>query len=139
MSAFVLDNSVTMRWCLEENSRYAEDVLDEIIAGVQAYVPALWFYEVISVMAESERNGSLTTLKARGFFEDLRFLEIQVDPVPERQPVSVAAHWLAIELGWTGYDAAYLELAIRKRLPLASLDKDLNRADRRAGVELVKP
>jgi hypothetical protein len=56
-----------MRWCLEEKSFYAENILDQIIAGDTAHVPVLWLYEVISVMAESQRGGSLTAFKAHGW------------------------------------------------------------------------
>ena len=91
------------------------------------------------VMAESERSGSLTALKAQGFFEDLRVLDIEVDSATELSHIFGAAHRLAIKYGLTGYDAAYLELALRTGLPLASLDKDLNKAALRAGVTLVQP
>jgi hypothetical protein len=53
-----------MRWCFEESSDYAEKILDEIIGGQQAYVPMLWLYEVISVMAASQKRGTLTARKA---------------------------------------------------------------------------
>lgn len=138
-SGFVLDNSVTMRWCFEDNSAYAVHVLQEMHAGQIAHVPALWLYEVISVMAEAQRGGTLSTEEARGFFEDLRSLDIDVDSAIEREHLFGAAHRLAVEHGLTGYDAAYLELAIRKGLPLASLDRELNKAAVRAGVSLMSP
>ena len=128
-----------MRWCLEDHSPYAEKVLDEIIAGEQAYVPALWLYEAISGYGGIGTKRLSHPLKAQGFFEDLRVLDIEVDSATELSHIFGAAHRLAIKYGLTGYDAAYLELALRTGLPLASLDKDLNKAALRAGVTLVQP
>ncbi len=90
-------------------------------------------------MAEAERKGTLTAGDAHGFFADLRSLDIEIDLETEREQIFGDAHRLAVEYRLTGYDAVYLQLAIRTGLPLASLDKDLNKAALRAGVELVKP
>ena len=59
MSAFVLDNSVTMRWCFENTSNaYAENILQQLSSGEVAVAPVLWRYEVGAVLAKAERNGS---------------------------------------------------------------------------------
>lgn len=113
-----------MRWCFDDDAPYSVKVLGEIHAGQIAYVPMLWLYEVISVVAESQRAGTITADEAHDFFEDLRSLDIQVDAETQRENIFGAAHQLAVEHRLTGYDAAYLELAIRKGLPLKSLDKD---------------
>jgi predicted nucleic acid-binding protein len=139
LSGFVLDNSVAMRWCLEDSSPYADKILDLIAKGEQAHVPALWLYEVVSVLVKGQLRGSLTADKARDFFEDLRVFDIQVDTDIDRSHLFGTAHRLALEYHLSGYDAAYLELAVRKGLPLASLDEDLNLAALKAGVELVIP
>ena len=134
MTAFVLDNSVTMRWCFESTSTpYAEEVLQRLQAGQIAHVPVMWLYEVVSVLAKAERRGWITAEKVRGFLEDLRSLNIRVDEEsaghilrdlhPSRRP--------RIER----YDAAYLELAIRKGLPLATLDEDLQKAARKVSLK----
>jgi predicted nucleic acid-binding protein len=128
-----------MRWCFEDPAPYAEKVLDEILADEQAHVPILWLYEVISVVAEGERAGILSAQKAQDFFDDLRVLEIKVDAEIENEHLFRDSHRLALQHRLTGYDAAYLELAIRRRLPLASLDKALNRAALAAGVPLFQP
>ncbi len=137
--SFVLDNSVTIRRCFEDPSPYAEKVLDEILANEQAHVPILWLYEVISVVADGEQSGILGAQKALDFFDDLRVLEIVVDADMREEHLFGDAHRLALQHRLTGYDAAYLELAIRKQLPLASLDKALNRAAVAAGVPLYQP
>lgn len=139
MTAFVLDNSVTMRWCFEETSTpYSEAVLDQMLVGHQAHVPVLWLYEVISVLARSERTGSITPEKAHGFLEDMRSLDIVIDE-DSTSYVFGDVHRLAVDCRLSGYDAAYLELAIRKGAPLATLDEDLIKAARAAGVGLLPP
>jgi predicted nucleic acid-binding protein len=97
----------------------------------------LWLYEVISVMASSQRRGTLSAQEAHGFFEDLRMLDIEVDSETSPQDIFLSAHSLAVKYRLTGYDAVYLELAMRKGLPLASLDSDLNKAAKAVGVALV--
>ena len=63
--SFVLDNSVAMRWCFEDHSPYAEQVLEEMLVGEQAQVPVLWLYEVISVLAEAEQRTSSARKKCK--------------------------------------------------------------------------
>ncbi len=139
MTAFVLDNSVTMRWCFENTSTpYAEAVLEQLLVGQQAHVPVLWLYEVVSVLAKAQRTASITGDKAHGFLEDVRSLDITVDDESFGH-IFGDVHRLAVEHGLSGYDAAYLELAIRKSLPLATLDEDLQKAARTAVVELFQP
>ena len=139
MTAFVLDNSVTMRWCFENTSTpYSESVLEQLLVGLQAHVPVLWLYEVVSVLAKSERIGAISSDKAHGFLEDLRSLDITVDDESFGH-VFGDVHRLAVTHGLSGYDAAYLELAIRKGLPLATLDEDLQKSAPAAGVALFEP
>ena len=128
-----------MRWCFEDHSPYAERVLEKMLVGEQAHVPVLWLYEVVSVLADAEQTNILSPKKAQGFFEDLRALEIDVDAEMEKEHLFRDAHRLALKYRLTGYDAAYLELALRKQMPLASLDKALNKAAVAAGVILFQP
>jgi len=66
-----------MRWCFEHTSTpYSEDVLEQLLVGQQAHVPVLWLYEVVSVLAKSERLGAISADKVHGFLEDLRSLDI---------------------------------------------------------------
>jgi predicted nucleic acid-binding protein len=104
-----------------------------------AHVPTLWLYEVISVMAESRRRGHLSTERAYAFLDDLRSLPIEIDAVSSKELVLSDAYRLATKHGLSGYDAIYLVLALRKKLPLASLDRDLNQAAEAEGVTLVAP
>lgn len=139
MTAFVLDNSVTMRWCFENTSTpYAEQVLEQLLVGQQAHVPVLWLYEVVSVLAKAQRTALISADRVHGFLEDIRSLDIMVDD-ENFGHIFGDVHRLAIDHGLSGYDAAYLELAIRKGLPLATLDEDLKTAAQAAGIDLFQP
>jgi len=137
LSEFVLDNSVTMRWCFEGTATtYSERVLENLLQGSRAHVPVLWLYEVVAVLAKAQRTGSITGEKVHGFLEDLRSLDIRVD----NESVGYIfgdVYQLAVERRLSGYDAAYLELAARKSIPLATLDQELAAAATMAGVELT--
>jgi predicted nucleic acid-binding protein len=128
-----------MRWCFENTSTpYAEGVLEQLLVGQQAHVPVLWLYEVVSVLAKAQRTASISADKVHGLLEDMRSLDITVEDEGSAH-IFGDVRRLAVEHGLSGYDAVYLELAIRKGLPLATLDEDLQKAARAAGVELFQP
>jgi len=128
-----------MRWCFENTSTpYSEEVLEQLLVGQQAHVPVLWLYEVVSVLAKAQRTASITAENVHGFLEDLRSLDIIVDDDSFGHIFS-DVHGLAVKHGLSGYDAAYLELAIRKGMPLATLDEDLQKAASAAGISLFQP
>lgn len=133
MTPFVLDNSVTMRWCFENTSNpYAESILQQLASGGDAVAPVLWQYEVGAVLAKAERSGAISPGKAAEFLTALRSFNIAIDQ-DGTDRVLTEVYRLAIAYRLTGYDAVYLELALRKNLPLATLDEDLARACRDAG------
>lgn len=136
MTVFVLDNSVTMRWCFQNAAHpYADRVLHQLASG-EAVVPVLWRYEVSAVLAKSQKDGILTGAKADAFLATLKSLNITVDgDGPDR--IFTEVHRLAVTHRLTSYDAAYLELAVRKNLPLATLDTELIGACRAAGAVLL--
>lgn len=133
---FVLDASMTMSWCFDDEATAAtEDVLRQL-AHMGAEVPVLWHFEVANVLAVSLRRKRITPEAARVFLARLKRLRIEVED--RDQPVTgdellplVLAH------GLTAYDAAYLELARRKHYPLATLDKDLIAAARKEGIQVL--
>lgn len=135
---FVLDNSVAMRWCFDGTQHpYAEAILDRLESGSDtAAVPVLWLYEASAVLARAQNRGTLDGAKAEEFIAALRALNITPDDESADRVFS-DVHRLAVTYRLTSYDAAYLELAIRRRLPVASLDDDLLRACRAAGVQLL--
>jgi predicted nucleic acid-binding protein len=136
VTRFVLDCSVTMAWCFEDEAdRYCDAVLGALSGGA-AVVPGLWPLEVANVLIVSERRGRLRVEDAGRFLEHLARLPITIDPtVPDAgELLAVArAHRLS------AYDAAYLQLAIRTRLPLATRDARMRAAARAARVGSFAP
>lgn len=135
---FVLDNSVAMR-CAFKNGKpkaltYALAVLDRF-EEADAVVPALWHLEVANVLLAAERDARVGEADALGFMARLGALPIHTD---QAAPAAVRGQTflLAREHALSAYDAAYMELAIRESLPLATLDSDLRKAAKRAGVKI---
>jgi len=119
VSRFVLDNTVTMAWCFTEEATEFTEVLLNRLSNLTdtALVPALWLYEVVNVAEMAVRKGRISKEKATSFFESLADLPIEIEDLSRRE-VFVSVRGLAERYVLTGYDAAYLELAIRHRLPL---------------------
>lgn len=133
---FVVDASITMSWCFaDESTPYTRSVLASLL-DTYAEVPALWTFEVANVLAVNERRQRITSAVADEFIQTLAGLDIRIEQtVP---PVDGKALLpLVRRYGLTAYDAAYLELAKRKNMPLATLDKDLIAAAQQEGVTLV--
>lgn len=135
---FVVDNSVVMAWCFEETGQaYADCVLGSLGEQV-ALVPGIWPLEVANVLLVAGRTKRLGKAEAMRFISLVRTLPIDVvQASPGRILGEVLA--LATETGLSAYDAAYLDLAIREGLPLATLDKAMKKAAKRTGVEFFDP
>ena len=134
---FVLDNSVAMRWCFESAAHpYADGILKRLAAGEDALVPVLWFYEASAVLSREQNRGNLAAPKAEDFIAELQALRVAADGESAAR-VFGDMHSLALAHRLTSYDAAYLELALRRSLPLATLDDDLIRASKAAGVRVL--
>jgi predicted nucleic acid-binding protein len=135
---FVLDNSVAMRWLLASekvaDQNYAEAVL-KTLADVDARVPNLWHLEAANVLLAAEKNGNIDAGTAEAFIAHLDSLPFQVDSLTAQQAFNRTLA-LARAYKLSTYDAAYLELALREGLPLATLDKDLIKAAKKANVQL---
>lgn len=137
MSRFILDASVTMAWCFEDGKTdCSEAALDALGEDDTALTPVLWTYEVLNVLARARKRKCLTQAQAAAFWNDLRKLPVEVDGGVDND-VAVEIMALAGQYGLTAYDAAYLELAMREGLPLATLDEDLRRAAEEAGVKIA--
>ncbi len=136
---FVLDCSAALSWIFASEATPATDgLLDQLSAGAKAWVPALWHLEVGNVLLSAQRRGRIDRAGREKFLSSLEVYDIEVDS----QTVAVA--WaktvvLGESFGLTVYDAAYLELALRKGIPLASLDAQLCSALKKAGGRLVLP
>jgi len=126
-----------MRWCFESAQHpYADSILQRLAGGEDAIVPVLWFYEASAVLAREEIRGSLTAPKASELIAELRSLDIRADE-QDAENIFGDVYRLAIAHRLTSYDAAYLELALRRDLPLATLDDDLIRASAAIGVPRI--
>ena len=138
MSDFVLDASVALAWVLDNPiSRYALDIRDEMLRGKRGAVPALWHLEVANGLVMAERRGDLDVVDIKVALEQIvAATQGGIDTDAKLIPVSEALRD-ARATGLTAYDAAYLSLALREALPLATLDQALQAAARRAGVRLV--
>lgn len=102
---------------------------------VDATVPNLWHLEAANVLVTAERRGELETGDVERFIAQLESLPIQVDPMTAHQAFSRTLS-LSKAYKLSSYDAAYLELAIREGLPIATLDKDLLKAAKKADVAI---
>jgi predicted nucleic acid-binding protein len=137
MPPFVVDASMTLSWCFAgEATPYSRGVL-AAFETTYAIVPALWPFEIANALALAERRKRITEDGITAFLETLRRLPIQI----ERRD----ALWLwqallplAREHRLTAYDAAYLDLAKREGLSLATLDHDLQEAGRTLGIAVLE-
>ena len=135
--AFVLDGSVTMVWGFEDEADdYAEAILDRM-PELQAYVPALWHLEVANALVVGERRGRTTPADTARFLAILGAFPITVDDETVARAWADTLH-LARAHNLSAYDAAYLELALRRGLPLATLDDRLKAAAATVGVPLFE-
>lgn len=133
---FVLDASVALAWAFEdERSGDALAALDRLSES-EAVTPALWSLEVVNGLLTAERRGRISGHDANRFAALLLELPIVVDPPERRRPFESVRH-LARSHHLTAYDTAYLELALRLGLPLATLDRGLAQAASDAGVRLL--
>jgi predicted nucleic acid-binding protein len=137
LSRFVLDASVTIAWCFaDETTAYTETVLEMLAAGSDALAPAIWPFEVANVLVMAERRKRITLAKITNFLQLLAGFAVSLDAASGAQTFDKVLS-LAREQGLSTYDAAYLELAIREGLPLATLDTDLKKAARAVGVRMA--
>jgi predicted nucleic acid-binding protein len=131
--AFVLDASVTMSWAFpDERDGFAFAILERLGAD-QACVPLVWWFEMRNVLLVNERRQRITEADTANFFHMLSRLSIEIDAAPDSDRVMALSrrHRLTV------YDCAYLELALRQNLQLATLDKQLAAAAAREGVLLI--
>ena len=133
---FVIDNSVVMIWCFkDETNKYADAILDSLELST-AYVPSIWPLEVGNVLLVAERRKRLSEADSTRFITLLAELPIVIEQeTPERMMKDILA--LAREHQISTYDASYLDLAMRKGLPIATLDKGLKKAAKRSQVSIL--
>jgi predicted nucleic acid-binding protein len=130
----ILDASATLAWCFEDERSADADALLERLATSVALVPGLWHVELANALLAAERRRRLTAAEIEEFYRLLRRLTIETDD-PRLPPAPLLALARAHRL--TVYDATYLDLALRRNLPLATRDAALGRAAGAAGVALL--
>lgn len=136
MSAAVLDASIAIAWCLEDEASPETDGLFPLVRDGGAAVPALWYLEVANVLLLAERRGKLAPEGVAARLDLLAELPIRADAEgPLRAWRETMALGRAENL--TAYDASYLELARRLDLPLLTADRDLSRAASRLGIRTL--
>jgi predicted nucleic acid-binding protein len=137
-SRFVVDNSVVMSWCFQdEGNSHAEAVLESLEAG-RAFVPAIWPLEVGNVLLVAERKNRLSHAAAVRFLDLLGGLPISVEQEsPDRMLKEILS--LAREHELSTYDASYLDLAMRLDLPISTLDASLVKAAAKCEVPIYEP
>jgi predicted nucleic acid-binding protein len=129
----VVDASVSVSWLMSDERHPIADAAYARIVHDRAFVPSLWWYEVRNVIIVNERRGRLdTTASARA----LRLLG-ELPVVIDAEPQEAALMDIARRHQLTVYDAAYIELAVRRRQPLATLDAALSIAARAERVPLI--
>jgi predicted nucleic acid-binding protein len=134
--SLVLDASLTLSWYFEdERTPTIDAVLDQVVAS-GAIVPSLWRIEVANGFQMAIRRNRIDRDFRDGAIRHLGLLPIMVDPETDTY-VWTAMLRLADRFGLTVYDAVYLELAQRRSLPLASLDKELRTAGQALGVPML--
>lgn len=133
----IADASVTLAWCLaDESDDYAERMLDRV-AQEGALAPAHWPLEVANGLRSAERRGRLAEAEVKRVRQLLDGLGIEIVPV-ELSTATGTVLDTAREHGLSAYDAAYLDLALFRDLPLATISEALRAACGRAGVRLAE-
>ena len=133
----VIDSSVALTWCFDDEASAQTDAFFERVRDEGAVVPALWHLELANVLLQAEKRGRIATGDVATRLELIAELPIATDhETSARAWREVIA--LARAQGLTAYDAAYLELAVRRGLPLSTRDAALKGAARRIGVAILQ-
>jgi predicted nucleic acid-binding protein len=136
VSGFVIDASVALAWCFDDEATEATRALLDRFEDERAEVPSLWHLELANALAMGERNKRITPARASEFIALIEDLPIVID---ERTPNIALSSVLELSRRerLSAYDASYLELAMRRGVPLATKDNDLARAANHMGVTLL--
>ena len=136
MSGFVIDASVALAWCFDDEATEATRTLLDRFEDERAEVPSLWHLELANALAMGERKGRITPARASESIALIDALPIVID---ERTPNFALSSVLELSRRQqlSAYDASYLELAMRRGVPLATKDNDLARAANHMGVTLL--
>ena len=126
------DASVTLSWAFEDEAGGYPDSVLEALSQDGAIVPVLWCYEVVNALVAGERKGRISSADGARFLTLLRELPIEFEAATFSGLSGLVS--LARDHGLSAYDAAYLDVSLRRGLPLATQDHSLIEAARRSGV-----
>lgn len=134
--SLVLDSSATLAWIFGDETTKAIRQIFETVANDGAVVPSLWRLEVANSLTVAVQRGRIEATFRDAALADLTLLDITTDQLTDGQAWRETLA-LAETFGLTLYDAAYLELAQRRKLPLATLDRQLHDAALKAGTRTL--
>jgi predicted nucleic acid-binding protein len=130
---FVLDASIAVNWAMRDEDHLVADAAFRELRTGSATAPGIWWYEVRNILIVSERRNRIDPTDSAQLLTELHQLSIEMEPDLDSSFVMELSRTHRI----TVYDASYLALAIRERLPLATLDKALQAAAQASGVSLL--
>lgn len=137
MSRWVIDSSLALAWALpDERTAQAVGFRPEVEAAEEVWVPALWWYEIANAIVGAHRRGRLNTRGMDAALKLMLLLPLTTDLPEELSGSGARMMELATARGVSAYDSAYLELALRRRLGLATLDERLLSAAVRLGLDV---
>ena len=133
---FVVDCSVALAWCFLDEATPATKKLLDRLGSESAVVPGWWFVELTNVLVVAERKGRIQPDQIAEFIALVESFDLEVD---DEAPGRAFGHLLPLcrAHGLTSYDAIYLDLALRRQVPLATLDEHLRKAAKKLGVKLL--
>ena len=131
----VLDNSIVLSWCLTDEDHPVAEKAMRIVVEDGAVVPGIWWYELRNALVVNERRGRLDAEHTQSTLADLRELRITID----HEHNEAVLLDLSRQGNLSVYDAAYLEVARRRAIPLASLDRRLCKVASACQVALLSP
>ena len=138
VTRFVLDGSIVLAWYFADESDPYADSVAAALPVATAIVPSLFHLELANILVVGERRKRSTEAQATAFLARLAGLPIVLDGQTATRAWSDTIA-LARSHGLSAYDAAYLELAVRESMPLATLDDQLKTAAKAIGVPMFKP
>jgi predicted nucleic acid-binding protein len=132
----VIDASVALSWFLQDEHSPASDQFFALVADEGAIVPSLWRLEIANALQVAVRRNRIDRAYRDGTIQRAGRLPIEVDPETDTHAWTRTLH-LSERHNITVYDAAYLELALRRNVPLATRDQDLAKAAVASGVTVL--
>jgi len=134
--SIVVDASISLAWCFVDEATPESNAILDLVGDTGAIVPPVWHLEVANTLVQAERRGRISAEQIETKLSLLAQLAI------EAEPPSLGRAWseimlLARQHGLTTYDASYLELATRRKVPIATLDRALAAAARACNVKLL--